>query len=49
MIRIVAAAAVVPACASLSFGLINPNFTPRHLVEQADVVFAGPMTATVRR
>jgi hypothetical protein len=48
MIRIVAAAAIVAACASLSFGLINPNFTPRHLVEQADVVFTGPMVATAK-
>jgi len=48
MIRIVAAAAVLQACAGLSFGVINPNFTPRHLVEQADVVFAGPMSATAK-
>jgi hypothetical protein len=39
---------VVLACGRTSFGLINPSFTPRHVVEQADVIFAGSMAATAR-
>ena len=41
-------AAGLVAHARCVLGLINPNFTPRHLVEQADVVFAGPMAATAK-
>ena len=42
-----------PACAAILFavsatglGIINPRFTPRHLVEEADLVLAGPIQAT---
>lgn len=30
--------------AATGFGLINPNFTPRHLVDQSDVVLAGTVS-----
>ena len=37
---------VVLILAGPSAGIIDPNFTPKHLTEQADVVFAGKLTAT---
>lgn len=40
MPRVLSILAVL-ACAGASFGIINPNFTPKHLVEQSDLILAG--------
>jgi len=46
MARGPACAAILFAFSAIGLGIINPRFTPRHLVEQADLVLAGPAEAT---
>jgi len=43
--RYVTIVVVVLACGPASWGIINPRFTPRHLAEQSDTIFAGPVRA----
>lgn len=43
MSKTIAAVAVL-AAASLAWGLINPGFTPKHLVEQSDNIIAGAVS-----
>ncbi|HUT33486.1 MAG TPA: VCBS repeat-containing protein [Planctomycetota bacterium] len=43
MARCRACAAIVFALASTALAIINPRFTPRHLVEEAELVLAGPI------
>jgi hypothetical protein len=45
MKRVIALGTVVLACTGLSWALIDPSFTPAHLVEQSEVIFAGSLTA----
>ncbi len=44
MKRVIGLLVGVGLLSGVSFGIINPNFTPKHLVEQADMVFAGKLT-----
>ncbi len=43
MNRVIGLFVVVGVSCGVSWGIINPNFTPKHLVEQADVIFAGTL------
>ncbi len=45
MPRVVAVVSVLGLSATC-LGIINPNFTPKHLVDQSDLVLAGPIEAT---
>ncbi len=39
-------AAIVFALSGAGLAIINPRFTPRHLVDEAELVLAGPLQAT---
>jgi hypothetical protein len=41
--RTLAAVAVLLAAHQAAWAIINPNFTPRHLAEQAEVILVGPV------
>jgi len=43
MIRTAVALSVVMLLSGVSLGIINPNFTPKHLVDQADLVLPGSL------
>lgn len=44
--HVAAALVLVLLTAGVGWGLINPRFTPRHLVDEADVIFAGEIEST---
>ncbi len=44
MRRTIALAGAVLLLGARGYAIIDPNFTPRHLVEQADVIFAGRLS-----
>ena len=46
MKHVAVALALVLLTAGAGWGLINPRFTPRHLVDRADVIFAGAIQST---
>ena len=44
--RMVTCVAVVLALGNVSWGIINPRFTPVHLTEEANLIVVGPVQAT---
>lgn len=46
MSKIVVSAALLLLPCSVSWAIINPRFTPMHLVAESDMIVAGPLEAT---
>jgi len=46
MLKVVVRAALLLLPCSVSWAIINPHFTPLHLVAESDMIVAGPLAAT---